>query len=78
MHRFLFIIALAVLLLPTAVCSAQDSSDVANLIQKKYDSVQSFEADFVQVQTRAAIGISSEFSGHIWYKNPSLVRWETR
>lgn len=54
------------------------TEDIADRIQQRYESVQSFETDFIQVQTRAVIGIATESRGHIWYQNPSLVRWETR
>lgn len=66
---------LALVCLVAVPALAQD--DLADRIQQRYESVNSFETRFEQVQTRAAIGLSSEFSGRIWYKRPSLVRWET-
>lgn len=77
MTRFSRLYMCILLLIPT-LGHAQDTSEIADLIQQKYESITSFEADFEQVQTRAAIGISTNFSGHIWFKNPGLVRWETR
>ncbi len=71
-------ISLLMLLFAVFPALGQDTEQIANSIQEKYESVNSFEADFEQTQTRAAIGIASHFSGHIWFKKPSLVRWETR
>jgi outer membrane lipoprotein carrier protein len=70
-----FFLAVAVV---TPALAQQDSVEVADKIQERYETIQSFEADFVQQLTRAAIGTTSETRGHIWFKRPALVRWETR
>jgi outer membrane lipoprotein carrier protein len=61
----------------SGIAHAQDTTEIADRIQKKYESVQSFVAEFEQIQTRAVINIATHFSGRIWFRNPSLVRWET-
>ncbi len=71
------LLLLLITVLP-GISQTQDTDQIANSIQEKYESVTSFEANFEQTQTRAAIGIATNFSGHIWFKKPSLVRWETR
>ena len=76
--RIIPVLFVLTLLLCAVPCLGQDqNADLADRIQQRYETVNSFVAQFKQVQTRAAIGISSEFSGHIWYKRPSMVRWET-
>ena len=74
MYRLLVLLFL--LMVPVAA-HAQDSDGIADKIQRRYETVQSFVADFDQIQTRAVINIATNFSGRIWYRNPSLVRWET-
>jgi len=64
---------LAVLALPL---SAQ-ASGLADAIQKRYESVQQFQADFQQELSNAASGSVEKRSGKIWFKQPSLVRWDT-
>lgn len=56
---------------------AQTDQDIADRIQEKYESITSFTATFEQTQTRAAIGISTDFKGVIHFKQPALIRWET-
>lgn len=64
--------ALLALLLP-AVAQANKLTDA---IQKRYDSLSSFQTDFQQELTNAASGSVEKRSGKIWFKQ-SLVRWET-
>lgn len=71
-------LVIIVLILGASVSWAQDADGIADKIQKRYETVKSFEADFTQRLTRVAIGTSTESFGHIWFKRPSLVRWETR
>ena len=68
-----FILALAVLALPLAA----QASTLTDAIQKRYDSTQQFQAEFEQELTNAASGSVEKRSGKIWFKQPSLVRWET-
>ena len=46
-------------------------------IQKQYDSLKGFEADFVQTLTNAAALQHEERAGHISFQQPGLIRWET-
>lgn len=57
---------------------ARAATDVADRIQQRYESIRSFTTEFDQTQTRAAIGVATDFAGTIWYQRPGLVRWETR
>lgn len=51
--------------------------EMADLIQKRYESLKSFQADFVQELTNVASGEVDTRQGRIWFKQPSQVRWET-
>jgi len=54
-----------------------DAEAMPNLIQKKYENMDSFQADFVQELTNVASGEVDVRKGKIWFKQPSRVRWET-
>lgn len=71
--RLFFTVFLCLMLSGTALAS----NKVTDAIQKRYDSMQSFQADFQQELTNAASGSVEKRSGKIWFKQPGLVRWET-
>ena len=71
--RLISIAILSLLLAGTA-----QANSLADAIQKRYDSMQSFQADFQQELSNAASGSVEKRSGKIWFKQPSLVRWETQ
>ncbi|WP_459853701.1 LolA family protein [Humidesulfovibrio idahonensis] len=52
------------------------ANKISDAIQKRYDSLNSFQTDFQQELTNAASGSVEKRSGKIWFKQ-SLVRWET-
>ncbi|MBN2141335.1 MAG: outer membrane lipoprotein carrier protein LolA [Desulfovibrionaceae bacterium] len=52
------------------------ASDLPDLIQKRYETVESFKADFDQELTHAASGQQELRHGQIWFKQPGLVRWQ--
>ena len=56
---------------------AQTAEEIADHIQHSYETMRSFDATFVQKQTRAMINSVNTSGGVIRYRNPSLVRWET-
>jgi len=66
-----FVVAFA-LFLPALA----QASKITDAIQKRYDSLSSFQTDFQQELTNAASGSVEKRSGKIWFKQ-SLVRWET-
>lgn len=69
----LFICALMVAALAAPLQAAQITVD----IQKKYETLTGFKADFKQQLKNAATGQVEERTGSIAYKRPNLVRWET-
>lgn len=65
---------LAAAVLPQAALA----NKLADAIQKRYDSLSSFQADFQQELTNAASGSVEKRSGKIWFKLPNQVRWDTQ
>jgi len=63
-------------LLTTLLPAAAQANKLTDAIQKRYDSLSSFQTDFQQELTNAASGSVEKRSGKIWFKQ-SLVRWET-
>jgi len=53
-------------------------ADLPDAIQKKYDDMGTFTASFVQELTNVSSGEVEIRNGSIWFKQPSLVRWETK
>ncbi|MBU1230928.1 MAG: outer membrane lipoprotein chaperone LolA [Proteobacteria bacterium] len=66
-----------VLALVLALPLAARANALTDNIQKRYESMQQFQADFQQELTNAASGSVEKRSGKIWFKQPSLVRWDT-
>ena len=81
MHRiYAFPLVLLTALLFAAASMAAEpvpAEDLPDLIQKRYESMKTFQADFVQELTNVASGEVETRSGRIWFKQPSQVRWET-
>jgi len=74
------LIALCAVLFFATVSPAADpvaAEDLPDLIQQRYDSLKTFQADFEQELTNVASGEVEVRRGRIWYKQPSQVRWET-
>jgi len=53
------------------------SADLVDAVQKKYESLSGFTADFNQDLKNSSSGEGEKRSGTITFKKPSLVRWET-
>ena len=78
MRSFLttLILTAAVLMVPMARIVDADHP-VADKVQKRYDSLKSFQASFTQELTNAQTGERQHRKGTIWFRQPSLLRWET-
>lgn len=63
----------AVVLLP----SLGECENITERMQRQYEELQSFRAQFDQVLTNAASRESEERAGSIEFMQPSLVRWTT-
>lgn len=53
------------------------AESVTAAIQRQYESLESFQADFLQQLKNATTGRVEEREGSIAYQKPSLIRWET-
>jgi outer membrane lipoprotein carrier protein len=53
------------------------AEDLPDLIQKRYETLKTFQANFAQDLTNVASGDVEHRTGRIWYRQPSQVRWET-
>ena len=54
------------------------ADDLPDLVQRRYEALKTFKADFVQELTNIASGEVDTRKGTIWFKHPSQVRWETK
>lgn len=68
-----------VLMMASVSCAADAASqeEIPDLIQKRYETLKTFQADFVQELTNVASGEVENREGRIWFRQPSQVRWET-
>lgn len=57
---------------------AADVDAIVKAMQQRYETLTSFTASFTQEMKNAASGDVEERSGIIAYKQPGLVRWETK
>ncbi|WP_320169765.1 outer membrane lipoprotein chaperone LolA [Maridesulfovibrio sp.] len=58
-------------------CSFACADELTAEIQKTYDSIKTFEADFTQTLTNAASKEQEVRTGKITFKQPSLLRWDS-
>lgn len=74
----LFLIVFGVLFASPSMAAEPVSPDeLPDLIQKRYETLKTFQADFVQELTNVASGEVDQRIGKIWYRQPSQVRWLT-
>ncbi|WP_028572470.1 outer membrane lipoprotein chaperone LolA [Desulfonatronum lacustre] len=60
-----------------AAPAAQAEEGIVEKIQRRYESIQSFQAEFTQELTVAASRESEERRGVLYFRHPGLIRWET-
>lgn len=79
-RHYVAIPAIIFFCLISTISLAADSpvpEEIPDLIQKRYESLKTFQANFVQELTNVSSGEVDTRSGRIWFKQPSQVRWET-
>lgn len=76
MKKIIFII-LGLLFTSTAGYSVQNESIdvVVDKIQKKYEEIEDFHADFTQEATVKALNTVQKSDGEVWFKKPGKMRW---
>jgi outer membrane lipoprotein carrier protein len=78
MRTAIAVLSLLVLLAAQTALGAPGAGDTADRVQKRYESVKAFHANFSQEITHAASGKVTRRTGRIWFQQPSLVRWEAQ
>ncbi len=68
---------LALSALPAAAAAAGDAARYAGLIQKRYETLKSFSADFDQTLTHKESGSTEQRKGSLLFQKPLLIRWQT-
>lgn len=78
-HRALALLAVLTFAVSGVAFAAasQDVTALADKVQKQYQNLTSFSADFVQVLDNAASKEKDTRSGRLVFAQPSLIRWET-
>lgn len=71
------LILAAVVLLGAFPVRAADVESLTSSMQARYESLQSFSAEFTQELLNGASGETQERKGNIAFRQPGLVRWET-
>lgn len=73
----LIILILVLLLSSTATYSGQEESidTVVDKIQKKYEEIADFHADFTQEAMVKALNKVQKSDGEVWFKRPGKMRW---
>ncbi len=74
MRLRILILTISVLL---SFASLSFADELTAEIQKTYDSIKTFKADFTQTLTNAASKEQEVRTGKIIFKQPSLLRWES-
>ena len=76
MKKFIFVI-LGLLFTSAAGYSVQNESIdvVVDKIQKKYEGIEDFHADFTQEATVKALNTVQKSDGEVWFKKPGKMRW---
>lgn len=75
--RWKFLCVLLVLpVLLYGLCASADQGAVAG-IQRQYETITTFQAEFTQELQAAVSRETEERQGRIFYQSPDLIRWET-
>jgi len=79
-RKYIVFIAIVIVACFLGVANAAETvnpEDMPDLIQKRYETLKTFQANFVQDLTNVASGEIDSRQGRILFKQPSQVRWET-
>ena len=73
----IILVILGLLFTSTAGYSVQNESidAVVDKIQKKYEEIEDFHADFTQEATVKALNTVQKSDGEVWFKKPGKMRW---
>ena len=71
------VLILALLLITQSALSKQGTelNKIVDKVQKKYESINDFHADFVQEAEVRALKKTQKAFGEVWFKKPGKMRW---
>ena len=76
MKLIIFILAAAFLLsVPHAALADDGLESVVDKVQKKYEQISDFHADFSQEAEVKALNKVQKAQGEVWFKKPGKMRW---
>lgn len=76
MKQIVFILAAAFLLsVPHAALADGGLDSVVDRVQKKYEQISDFHADFSQEAEVKALNKVQKAEGEVWFKKPGKMRW---
>lgn len=64
------------ILMVSTLNAEEDISAVVDMIQKTYESIKDFKADFVQESTNKALKYTITDTGVVYFKKPGKMRWD--
>ncbi len=70
------VVALAGLLVASPRAAAPTAAEIAQSLQRKYDTVRDFSADFVHTYQGGVLKKTITERGHLLVKKPGRMRWE--
>ena len=69
-------VVIAAASLSVQAAADQNAADLARLVQKKYNSIKDFSADFVHTYQGGVLRKQLSERGHVLIKKPGKMRWE--
>jgi outer membrane lipoprotein carrier protein len=60
----------------TPAVNKDPAAQLLDKVQKHYEGLQDYTADFIQIYTRAALSRTTESRGKLMLKKPGMMRWE--
>ena len=73
-HSLLFL-ALIIVASSTLNSQSDELNAIVDKVQKKYESINDFHADFVQEAEVKALKKTQKAFGEVWFKKPGKMRW---
>jgi len=66
----------ALLLVPVLIAPDRTAPELARALQKKYDTIKDFSADFVHAYEGGVLRKQITERGHLLVKKPGKMRWD--
>ena len=76
-HGAAALLSILIWLNAASLAVAQSAAEISNLVQGRYQNVQTIHAYFDQIITHKESGVEEKRLGEIFFQKPMLVRWHT-